>query len=371
MAYDHPWTGGSTWETVSCPGAGGVPSATTTTLPRLGIGTAGAGQNGQGGLIRVWEHWCLRNLLQPGAWMYFLTTTESPLSSVMRDLELAKSWLRNTGARSGRNGGMSTASCSATIPVGAACIAAPPTRAAQFQTSDIGKSVGTILCRPLKPTFKAHSNHQGCYPGDARRRGQHRQEHRGRRRQHPPSRDGDDGATVTREPDSATGRGAASRGDARMQGHHRVGDEKSFPFHFHLIPRISNKPGDMGLPVEMVRRQFPARLAYGASINKAQAGKGGHNPSEGRHLPAKPRIQPRSPLRRVQPRAVVPTLTLEPTRTGRACLLRYTCFRRMLDSEAFVLRKDPAASRWCGLNDVAPPGAYTKNIVYHELLSPA
>ena len=37
-----------------------------------------------------------------------------------------------------------------------------------------------------------------------------------------------------------------------------------------LIPRISLAPNDVNLPFTLARRQFPVRLAYSMTINKAQ-----------------------------------------------------------------------------------------------------
>ena len=49
-----------------------------------------------------------------------------------------------------------------------------------------------------------------------------------------------------------------------------------------FIPRISITPSDADLPFKLIRRQFPIRLAFAMSINKAQ---GQTIPNMGLYLP--------------------------------------------------------------------------------------
>lgn len=59
-------------------------------------------------------------------------------------------------------------------------------------------------------------------------------------------------------------RGLSSRViDAQIASGPRVGQRV-------FIPRVTMQPSDTGLPFELSRRQFPVRLAFAMTINKAQ-----------------------------------------------------------------------------------------------------
>ena len=97
-----------------------------------------------------------------------------------------------------------------------------------------------------------------------------------------------------------------------------------------FIPRISITPSDTELPFKLIRRQFPVRLAFAMSINKAQ---GQTIPNMGLYLPN-------------------PVFT-----HGQL----YVALSRVQSKHKIsVLVKDG------GVDD--KPDVYTKNIVYKEIL---